>query len=115
MDSAVTAATAKTINRTPYAGGVPQVAMKGKFKNICCPRAPAKECVVEELDEEHRQSAFEAYNVKDNTTRKLFTLPLPNSKGLWKISPDGSRLAMLQPHSPQRYDSDTFARRNTGA
>jgi hypothetical protein len=53
--------------------------------------------VVEEIDGEHHQSRFEAYNIRDNTTRKLFTLPLPNAQGLWNLSPDGSRLAMLQP------------------
>ena len=52
---------------------------------------------MEELDDEHHQSVFKAYHVQDNTTRKLFALPLPNAQGRWNISPDGSRLAMLQP------------------
>jgi Tol biopolymer transport system component len=84
------------LERIPISGGVPQTVAKGVPRGISCPLAPATECILEQIDDQHRQSRFMAYSVTENKTRDLFTLPLPNAGGYWNISPDGLRIAMLQ-------------------
>jgi hypothetical protein len=53
--------------------------------------------VIKQIDNEHHKSRFLAYDVLENKTRELFTLPSSEVGDYWYVSPDGSRIAYLQP------------------
>jgi hypothetical protein len=84
------------VERISISGGVPRTVVKGAIRGINCPAVPGAEYVLEQIDDQHHQSRFMGYNVLENKTRDLFTLPFSDEGGYWNLSPDGSRIAFLQ-------------------
>jgi len=92
--------TTDRLMRVPLAGGTPQTVLTADiYGKPACARSPASLCAFAEYTRDHKQLVFTSFDpVKgrgDELTR-FDTDPTIKAKYLWDLSPDGTRIAVLE-------------------
>jgi eukaryotic-like serine/threonine-protein kinase len=86
--------------RIPITGGAPVELARGHFGGggpPTCARLPVKLCVMAERSSDSKQLVFSAFDLEKGPGRELLRFDLDPDKGPgWALSPDGSRIAVLQ-------------------
>jgi Tol biopolymer transport system component len=83
--------------RVPIAGGAPVELARGRGGPPGCAKLPVKLCVMAIRSSDHKQLVFSALDLEKGLGRELLRFDLNPDKGFtWALSPDGSRIAVLQ-------------------
>lgn len=85
--------------RVPITGGSPELVLTAKlYGAVGCSRSPATLCAMAERTEDQRLLTFSALDPVKGRGRVLASFDAdPTSDYDWCLSPDGGRIALLQP------------------
>ena len=87
------------IMRVPATGGPPQMVLEGLgVDDLSCARSPSTLCVVGEMTPDRTQLVSTAFDPVGGRGRELTRVNLrqPVQQFLWRLSPDGSRIAFTE-------------------
>ncbi len=87
------------IMRVPVSAGPPQLVLEGRgVDDLSCARSPAALCVLGEVTGDRTQLVFTAFDPVGGRGRELTRVNLrqPVEQFLWRLSPDGSRIAFTE-------------------
>jgi Tol biopolymer transport system component len=85
------------VMRIPIAGGVPELVLTGALSGLGCASSHGNLCAFAERGADSRQLIFTALDPLKGRGRELARLEIsPNDSYTWNLSPDGTRIAVLQ-------------------
>jgi DNA-binding winged helix-turn-helix (wHTH) protein/Tol biopolymer transport system component len=99
-DAADHSVTTDLLMRVPVAGGTPQPVLTASlYGKPACARAPASLCAFAEYTPDHKQLVFTVFDPlkgRGGELTRFDTDPISKAKYVWDLSPDGTRIAILE-------------------
>ena len=92
----------RRLMRVPLAGGKPQEILTGAFvEGARCTFLPARLCAIAERSEDGSQLMFRSVVPPRGNGRELARFDAPAGDYRWALSPDGTRIALLEARTPR--------------